>query len=228
MQCTRIFFVNILLLFCLGAAQTVVRAHDESNAQSVSKVVGVTQLHYAVKAGNALLVADLLSNGGININSQDPTSGQTALHVAVSYGLKKITEMLIRHGASVSLPSYDPVNPYPIHLAAIGNHEDILKMLILSHANVDQRSVVGGRTALHKAAKIGLFSIVVTLVRAGRADTSLKDNHGKTALDIAVDNNWGEIVTFLKRYKDCLIADDKGSELETSQVEDQDYDDKQG
>jgi ankyrin repeat protein len=215
---TLMMFTPLLVTTCLVA--------DESNKGSSPKPtssaallinnvqekytapIGKTALHYAVQKGDANKVKELLHEGGFDINSKEPVNGYAALHLAVQSGFKTITELLIRAGAHVNQSSHEPVNPYPIHMATVGNHKEILEHLIFAKADVNVRSMVGGRTALHKAARMGLHAIVVTLVKTGKADTNMRDNHNKTALDIANENNWHEIVRFLARYTGHRVNDD--------------------
>lgn len=161
------------------------------------KTFGCTALHYAVKAGNLAAVNSLI--GHIDLDIQEAAEGKTALHYAIEGALDNIALALIDAGANVNIASGNPVNPYPLHLAVVTNRKKIVEKLLRTDVLINQLSLVGGKTALHKAAEIGLFEIVVMLVKK-RADMQITDNRGRTALHIAQERGWDQITAFLQRY----------------------------
>lgn len=169
---------------------------DNQNNDS-PKTFGSTALHYAVKAGDLTAVAALM--GRIDLDIQEAAEGKTALHYAIEGALDSIALALIDAGANVNIASGNPINPYPLHLAVVANRKKIVEKLLHTNVSINQLSLVGGKTALHKAAEIGLFEIVVMLVKK-RADMQIKDNRGRTALHIAQERGWDQITAFLQRY----------------------------
>ncbi|XP_067831846.1 NF-kappa-B inhibitor epsilon [Heptranchias perlo] len=75
---------------------------------------GLTCLHVAVLYRNDEMVEHLLSSGA-RINTQEATSGRTALHLAVELGEVGLVSRLLRGGGEVDAPMYNGCTP--LHLA---------------------------------------------------------------------------------------------------------------
>jgi len=120
--------------------------------------LGVALLHQAVALGSWTLVEDMLSRGArVNAQSAD---GWTALHSAVAGGYAECVTGLLRHGANVNgygrLPDmvclaqhYEPART-PLQIAASGGHDDIIRMLIASDADIEAVDE-DGKAALYMA-----------------------------------------------------------------------------
>ncbi|XP_060711536.1 NF-kappa-B inhibitor epsilon-like [Hemiscyllium ocellatum] len=75
---------------------------------------GLTCLHLAVLYRNDVMVDYLLSSGA-RVNTQESTSGRTALHLAVELGELGLVTRLLRAGGEVDAPMYNGCTP--LHLA---------------------------------------------------------------------------------------------------------------
>ncbi|XP_067877818.1 NF-kappa-B inhibitor epsilon [Heterodontus francisci] len=75
---------------------------------------GLTCLHLAVIYRNDAMVEYVLSSGA-KINTQEATSGRTALHLAVELGEIGLVSQLLRNGGDVDAPMYNGCTP--LHLA---------------------------------------------------------------------------------------------------------------
>lgn len=61
----------------------------------------------ACKEGDEEAVLKLIVADDVNIKAVDPTSGSTALHVAVDEGHTRIVEILIHYGLDVNAVNYE-------------------------------------------------------------------------------------------------------------------------
>ncbi|GCC17828.1 NF-kappa-B inhibitor epsilon-like [Chiloscyllium punctatum] len=75
---------------------------------------GLTCLHLAVLYRNDVMVDYMLSSGA-RVNTQESTSGRTALHLAVELGELGLVTRLLRAGGEVDAPMYNGCTP--LHLA---------------------------------------------------------------------------------------------------------------
>jgi ankyrin repeat protein/predicted aspartyl protease len=131
-------------------------------------------------AGNRASVIDLLASNHANVN-QLFGNGSTALSVAAWQGNTEAVRELLKRGASqVSLES-------PLARAAESGWDDIVRLLLDAHGNVDDLSAHGW-SPLMEAAASGSMRTVRTLLAAG-ADTSKLSPEGKTAMEIAANSH---------------------------------------
>ena len=88
----------------------------------------------------------------------------------------------------------------PLHGAAEGGHEEIVKLLIAAGADLHATTVPmlggGGWTPLHSAARLGHRGIVELLIEKG-TDVNAMDSSGKSALHDAALEGHKEIVELL-------------------------------
>ena len=72
----------------------------------------------------------------------------------------------------------------PLMMAASKDDIEMIELLLDKGANIDHKANVDGWTALHQAANYLKNRAVKLLIKRG-ADTHIKNNDGKTALDVA-------------------------------------------
>jgi ankyrin repeat protein len=104
---------------------------------------------------------------------------------------------LLAHQANPNRASQDGATP--LHRAVIGNHADIIALLVSKGARINQADV-NGMTALHYAACVdgGSDQVIKALLAAG-ADPLRKDKEGKTARDMAQECRHQVLVDALSR-----------------------------
>src|SRR5436190_16594015 len=125
-------------------------------------------------------LARMLIDTGADVN-QPALNGVTPLMAAAYGGHLEIARVLIAKGADVA--AVDRLKKNAITYAAGEGRTEIVKLLI--DAGVDPNAVYANDlTALMWAAGYGRAETVKLLLAAG-AKADLKDNRGKTALDIA-------------------------------------------
>ena len=149
---------------------------------------GVTPLMAAAFNGNGPMAATLLKAGA------DPTlvdlTGKTAAFYAAARGFAKVLMLLLDAGADATQRAGNDLTAL---MWAAGHSNDVpapdalatLNLLLERGAVLDDADN-RGRTALMTAAAQGHAGIVTRLLAAG-ADATLRDRQGKTARDLAAD-----------------------------------------
>jgi ankyrin repeat protein len=130
--------------------------------------------------------------------------GGTPLCVAAATGNVKAAETLIAKGADVDY-LHDCLNP--LMAAAKAGHADMARLLIEKGADVDIQSNPTGVFPLRLAAESGGGDVVKALLDA-KADTSLADASGNTALYWAVRGGRRETAKLILESPDFTLGDD--------------------
>ena len=141
-------------------------------------------------------------DAGCNADIQD-NAGRTPLMIASYRGMVRFVEVLLNAGCNANLQDRGGGTPVT---DIVVNYSDIPPKLWKQRF-----SPVGGHTALMYAVIARQLGIVKLLVRNG-CDTKLKNNRGRTALDLARQFNESWIVTTLERHENPNQSDDEESE----------------
>ncbi len=110
------------------------------------------------------------------------------------FEIVKMMKFLIDNGATFE-NKYDNGDT---EVLRVSFSSERLKVLLDAGANVDAQNPEG-RTALIKAARIGMEDSVELLLSYG-ADASIKDQYGKTAYDYAAEKNYKDTMKLLDSY----------------------------
>jgi len=182
---------------------------------------GLMPLMVAAQNANIKIMKELI-HAGANVNERawvdQPHAGKPVLWYAIDNGLPEAVNILIENGANPNAYTENPIivekrpqtniRNLPLISAAINSHKSIsiIKKLIVTGADVNQKGVVGDWTPLMVAAYRGYTDAVKELLKAG-ADPSLKNSqdsgwiwyrYGRTALDYAKEQGHKDIVQILQ------------------------------
>ncbi|MCB9492940.1 MAG: ankyrin repeat domain-containing protein [Epsilonproteobacteria bacterium] len=166
------------------------------NRQDLS---GAAPLHRALLENNIEIAQELLKAEGIDVNKPNKP-GDTPLHMAVSErNVKGVQVLRGAKGIEVNKPNKFGVTP--LHLAVNREDEEVVQALLNFEGIAVNERDMSGATALLDAVKRGNFAIVNALFAKG-ADVSLKDKQGKSAIDVARENGFTEIVELLEQAQE--------------------------
>lgn len=142
---------------------------------------GLTPLMQAVANGQSKAVQYLLQQK-VNLELQNE-NGDTALAMALGNDQDQIAVDLIKAGAKTNVVGGEDKNTMTFMAASV-NATKALELLIKKAPDQLNEKNKKGDTPLHEAARFGSEKTLQILIKAG-ADKALKNNEGKTPLDIA-------------------------------------------
>ena len=144
-------------------------------------------------------VVEFLLRSGLDVNNTVNAAGCTPLHVAASYGVNKLLNILIRYGADVNKQCNN--NSTPLMYAVENDNYDSIQILLENGANIDLADI-DGNTALHYATVNSSFETVRYLISSG-ADINLVNNNGNTVLGIAQFLGRTDVEKYIKTLGDA-------------------------
>ncbi len=153
------------------------------------------ELHRAALRGDNAEVRRLISNGA-DVNACD-SSGWSPLFSAAVVGNAEAVRLLLASGADVNV--HAPNGNTPLHHSS----GIITRILLENGANVNAVSN-DDWTALHSAAYFGRIETARILLDHG-ADPNVRNDAGKTPLEIAIDRGHGEVAGLLQVEDDEVI-----------------------
>ncbi len=130
---------------------------------------------------------------GANINAKDK-NGDTALHLAVGMGFRRIAERLIERGAQVNV--FNNEGHTPLHMVGGIDFEVLMELLIANGAYVSAGVEDAKATPLHNAAFNGLIGMVRRLLGEG-AEINARDGNHLTPLHWAAMQGHENIAALL-------------------------------
>lgn len=148
-------------------------------------------IHIAARNGDVVLALLLLLQNVALVNLIDGEQ-QTPLHVATIGGHYEFVRLMMENGANIN--AVDEKGRTALHYAAMGGHAEIVLLLLLRGTLVDPRDKRAKMTPLHWAVDNDCLPIVEFLL-AHKADKTLTDKKGKTALDLASDSDVIQLLT---------------------------------
>ena len=119
----------------------------------------------AVREANGAKVQEFVDKPGSQIiNTRDPGTGETALHIVAKRGDATYVRYLVARGAGIN--SQDGRGNTPLLLAASGNFTDVVDQLTKLRANVNLGNQ-SGETPLIRAVQLRNLELVRLLLAAG-------------------------------------------------------------
>lgn len=157
---------------------------------------GYAGVHRAAIQGNTDYLQALIDKGA-DLSLKDPHYGDTPLHLVAHYGFADVARLLIHNKAPL-----DVINKRGetvlIALLGIDSLSDRISLLreVVERGALLNAQDNQGATLLHHSVMIGDAKWISMLLQqfGSQIDQSLKDNAGKTALDLAREQGYHEII----------------------------------
>ncbi|KAF3339015.1 ankyrin repeat-containing protein [Carex littledalei] len=162
-------------------------------------VSGSTPIHYAASSGDVTIIKSILDRAPLAVYIQDQ-EGSSPLHVAARMRHYSAISCLIDHCPD-SFEIRDNHGQNFLHIVAQHGGRDmnlnrqdlknIISIINLVSHKPDMKRLVNerdndGNTPLHFASMNGFSEVILHFLKASKADTTVMNNEGKTALDHAV------------------------------------------
>ncbi|CAL1545788.1 unnamed protein product [Lymnaea stagnalis] len=195
-----------------------------------------TPLHIAVITRQTRVVRRLMS-AGASVDVRDQM-GNTPLHNACRLGYDDVVHTLItpvkteetrqnKYDIStqiflLDLESKNYEGLTCLHLAAIGGHLSVMRLLLLHGANINTAEGKSGRTVLHLAAEWGNMVILKFLVSRRETDIDARTYAGLTPILLAFGRNHGDIVEELLNHgascETLSLSDDSDADISDEEM----------
>lgn len=172
--------------------------YEEVILDKQSGRVDVMSLHQAAMDGKITDIIALVEEKNVHINElQD---GWSPLHLAAHFGHLEIVKYLLKNGADVHVKSGNSMANTPLHAAAANrkNRKEMIGLLLSYGADINEQQS-GGWTILHQAAQHNDSEMISYFIEQG-ADPFLAKGDGKTALELAEDEECLEAASLLRNY----------------------------
>jgi ankyrin repeat protein len=155
----------------------------------------VAAIHLAIGKNNFEMTKRLLDAGcDPNLTAPDQKGRWTPLHSAALHSSNEVIELLLSRGADIEAKTETEATP----LALAARHYKVAatRYLISKGADVNTRDKAGS-TPIIQACLVGATSVAKLLVEVGKADLSLKNRAGATALDEADRKDMWECALYI-------------------------------
>ena len=185
--------VNALLSY--KGIDTEIKLPYEVTSSNGWYLGGDTPLLYASYMGNSQIVSALL-NANCNIRARDDIDGAMAIHIAAANEHNDIVNLLIKKDKTLLNEKDNNGGDTPLHWAIMKSSNSTIRLLLSLGANPSQQNS-SGQHPLHYGALYGNMDAVVVLVEKYNVNKGLKDKDGDTAADIASQNGYENIASYL-------------------------------
>jgi ankyrin repeat protein len=187
-----------LLAVCTGSA---LHTHnlfcmEESKADQPTPII-----INAAYENNIAMVREALTSAPEQLHYRDPRTGQTVLIIALRNEYYDMVKLLLdTQHITFLLQDKDIFGHTALMYATICEHSTMLQLLIDAHVKnkigLNDQDHTMGWTALMRAAFFGKTEFVQLLLNA-HADPCMRNNHGDTALTLAAQRQYPDVVNIL-------------------------------
>lgn len=163
-----------------------------------------TLLHRAIDENNELAAVFLIKSGcdldsprqaGLDGPTETSQTRESPLHLCCQWGLTKVLQALIEHGANVNLVDCD--NKTPLHVAIQNQHEEIIVTLLM-HPTIDLRiRDKTGNTPFASALTVRNHKAAERILDKMPNAAEQMDTRGRNFLHLAIMKDDLESVLFL-------------------------------
>lgn len=161
-------------------------------ALSQSRMAASTSFLEAIREGEGSKVNELLQNPSLNIiNTRDPKTGETALHILTKQRNTEWLQVILLRGGNPNIG--DKQGDMPLHIAAQLNYLDGAALLVKGKAKVDGRNNAG-ETPLIRAVRLRHVDMVKFLMKNGANPDLTENQTGRSARDYATEDPRGRPV----------------------------------
>ena len=173
---------------------------NHQTQEGLTLLAGCVAYLFDWSVGEAEILKSCL-DAGCDANIQDD-AGRTPLMIAAHRGEIQFVEILLKAGCDANLQDREGGTPIT----------DIVTNTYTQRLWKERYSLVGGHTALMYTVILHEPRIVKLLVENG-CDTKIKNNQGRTAIDLARHFDESEIVEILECHEESEQSDDEKFEL---------------
>jgi ankyrin repeat protein len=172
-------------------------ATDTASIEPEEKSVRISDddFRFAAYEGNLEAVRQAIAAGN-NVNAADPEKSLTALHMAAYNGHREVVQLLLENEATIDCRDNEGKTPL-IH-ACTGPFAPTVEVLCAAGADVNARESTEAFTPLMMGAGLGEIEVVRVLLRH-KADKSLRDDDGDSAIQHAKNSGHADIVELLDK-----------------------------
>ncbi|KAI8423126.1 hypothetical protein MSG28_014206 [Choristoneura fumiferana] len=162
-----------------------------------------TPLYIALRGGHLSCVKALIRKGA-NIYRVS-TENNNALHAAIQFGHKEVVEYILNYddeATNVMIQSYDKRGYAPIHIAAMNNHQDCIRLLYQRNASLSVKTkgeFITDWTPLQIAASKNCSEVVGLILDLEPRAIDDVDDKNRTALHLAADRCHREVALTILR-----------------------------
>ena len=168
--------------------------------------IGQTPLHLASRRGLSDVVA-LLLRSGAHVDPRDNDNKTPLLCALEDSRDGTVPQLLLEHGASVSVRGNSKNGQTPLHLASRHNLSDVVALLLKLGADVD--ALDNDRIIpLLCALKFSYHGNAAQVLLEHGASVHLRDKNGQTPLHLALQRHPSDVVTLLSKLGSDVDARD--------------------
>ena len=148
----------------------------------------------AASVGRTARVAELLDRDAALVTAYS-SDGFFPLGLAAFFGHPDTVQLLLARGADVAQVARNPMRVQALHSAVTGSFDSV-RLLVDAGAPVNAKQHLGW-TPLHEAVNRNDLEMTRYLIAHG-ADARLQNDEGKSAIGLAADKGFGEVLKVLK------------------------------